>query len=423
MRRSTLPLVVAMAGLFGLLLAAPAGAATTGTVCGQVTAFAAPTAVADGGITIDGTAEIIDSTALAAISATTLTVLNTVAAADATTCVDITANGEGEIVDIEIAAQAEICGAVTADTVLDVYTVAGVTVPAALISADADLAALLNAAAVAGATVCLDVTIDGTTGLFTSVALDATIDLCGDATLDADSVTIGGVDVPLALLDAEAQAALAVAIAAGADVCLSVVVDNTDLVQANLTANVDLCGEVTLDANGDVVVDGVVIPDALLNANAAALLELAAEADGTACASVDVSSTGGDTTVGVTVTIEVCAEVTAVTDDSVTIGGITFVFAGAAAAGLEVGDDVCVAATTSPTGNPIITDVDVDEGQGPAAPASPSAPVAGGGGMLPDTAAVQASETTTSIGAMLLIVVAAVAAAMVAVRSMGHARG
>ena len=49
---------------------------------------------------------------------------------------------------------------------------------------------------------------------------------------------------------------------------------------------------------------------------AAALLELAAQADGTACASVDASSTGGNTTVGVTVTIEVCAEVTAVTDDS-----------------------------------------------------------------------------------------------------------
>ena len=106
-------------------------------------------------------------------------------------------------------------------------------------------------------------------------------------------------------MDAETRAALQVAIDAGVDVCLNVVVDDTDPVQANLTVNLDQCGEGTLDTNGDVVVDGVVIPDALLNANAAALLELAAEADGSACASVDASSTGGDTTVGVTVTIEV----------------------------------------------------------------------------------------------------------------------
>jgi hypothetical protein len=40
---------------------------------------------------------------------------------------------------------------------------------------------------------------------------------------------------------------------------------------------------------------------------------------------------------------EVCAEVTAVTEDTVTIGDVTFIFAGAADAGIEVGDDVCVA--------------------------------------------------------------------------------
>lgn len=419
MRRSTLPLVVALAGLFGLLMAAPASAATTGTVCGQVTAFLAPTATTDGSITIDGTAEVIDSTAFAGLTAATITTLTAVAGADATTCLDITANAGGEIVTLNVAAQAEICGAVTADTTLGTYTVGGVTVPAALVSADADLVALLNAAAAGGATICIDVTIDSTTGLFTSVALSATINLCGDATVDADSVTIGGVDVPLSLLDAEARAALDVAIDAGADVCLSVVVDDTNIVQANLTVNVDLCGEVTLDANGDVVVDGVVIPDALLDADAAALLELAAAADGTACAAVDASTTGGDTNVGVTVTIELCAEVTAVTEDSVTIGGVTFVFAGAAAAGIEIGDDVCVAATTSPTGDPVITDIDTEDG------VSPGAGGGGGGGgspMLPDTAASPVTaDATTALGTLLLA--AALAATVAFVRRSEALRG
>lgn len=135
----------------------------------------------------------------------------------------------------------------------------------------------------------------------------------------------------------------------------------------------------TLDAEGDVVVDGTELPDSLLSAGARALLELAAEADGTACASVDASSVGGNTTVVVTVTIEVCAEVTAITDDTITLGDVVFAFAGAADADIEVGDVLCVAAGTGPTGDPVITDPDTTDGTGPT-------PGTGGGPLLPDTA-------------------------------------
>ena len=95
----------------------------------------------------------------------------------------------------------------------------------------------------------------------------------------------------------------------------------------------------------------------------------------------------------------------AVTDDSVTIGGVTFVFAGAAAAGLEIGDEVCIAATTSPTGNPIITDVDVtdDEDDG-------AAPGTGDGDevLLPDTA-VGGPSPAAPIAALLALVAFAAA--------------
>ena len=404
MRRTTLPLAVVLSALLGLLIAAPASAATTGTFCGEVSAFTAPTATTDGSITIDGTAEVIDSSAFGVIDAGTLTVLEAVAAADATTCVEITANGSGEIVDIAIAAQAEICGAVTLDTATGVYSVAGVALPLSLVSADADLVALLDAALAAGADVCVDVTISSTTGLITTIALSATIDVCGDVTLDADSATVAGVDVPLGVLDANAIAALQLAADAGVDACVLLIVDDTAIAQANVTASVELCGAVVLEADGDAVVDGITIDAALLDAQAEALLALAAEADGVACVAVDASTTGGSTSVGVLVVIDVCAEVTAVTDDTVTIGGITFVLAGAADAGIEVGDAVCVTATTAPTGNPIIVDVGTEPGTG-AAPGAGGAPAAGGGGAptLPDTAVAADGTAGRVIGLLLTL--------------------
>ena len=413
MRRGQLPLALVLAGLLGLLVAAPASAAVSGTLCGQVTAFTAPTAVTDGSITIDGATEVIDATAFGAIDAATLTVLTAVADADATTCLEISADPNGDIVDLSIAAQAEICGDVALDTTTGVYSVGGVALPLAVVNADAELVAMLDAAAAADAQVCLDVTISSTTGLITTIGLSATFNVCGDVTLDADSATIGGVDLPLTLLDAEAQAAIALAIDAGSDICVQLVIDDTALVQANVSLSIDLCGDVTLDASGNVMVDGVVIPDALLDANVAALLELAAAADGTACASVDATSTGGNTTVGVTVAIEVCAEVTAVTENTITLGGVTFFLAGAGNLDVEIGDTLCVTATTSPTGDPVITDVDTTDDEEPAT-ATPGATPGGGSPMLPDTAT--AAGFDTGMAGALLLIATVLGAAGIAIR-------
>lgn len=347
MQRSTMPIAVLLAALLGLFVAAPVGAATTGTLCGQVTAFTAPTAIADGSITIDGTVEVIDASALGAIDAATLTTLAALAAADATTCLEITANADGDIIDIDFAAQAEICGTVTIDTTTGTYSVAGVLLPPTLVSAD--LAALLDVAAAAGVDVCADVAVDATTGLIVSLGLTATI---------------------------------------------------------------ELCGEVTLDADGNATVGGVTIDAVLLDASAAALLGLAAEAEGTACASIDAVSSGGDTSIGVTVTIEVCAEVTAITDTTVTLGDVTFVFAGAADADIEVGDVVCVTATTSPTGDPVITDIDATDDEGAAPGAETGAePGDGAGPLLPNTAVGNASADLRMVGTLLLIAGAVAASA------------
>jgi hypothetical protein len=329
MQRTLLPGAFVLAALLGLLIAAPVSAAITGTTCGRVTAFTAPTVAADGSITIDGTAEVIDSSASGAIDAGTRVTLTAVANADATTCLDVTANAAGEITDLDVASQARICGTATANATTGVTSVSGVALPTSLLTAGSAADAFLDAAARAGANVCVDVTVDGTTGLITSVGVSGTVTVCGD---------------------------------------------------------------VTATAGGNAAVNGVAIDPALTDADAEALLKLAARADGTACATLSATSAGGNTTVGATVTIDVCANVTAVTDNSVTAGGVTFGFAGASDADIQVGDRLCFEAATAPTGNPVITAGGgvLSGGGGP------------GAGALPDTALGQPAAPIT-LGVVLLL--------------------
>ncbi len=400
MQRSTMPIAVILAALLGLSLAAPAGAATTGTICGQVTAFTAPTVDGDGEITIDGTTEVIDQSAFTAIDASASALLTALAEVDATTCLDIVANEDGDIVDLALAAEGQICGDVAFDAATGLYTIGGTVITATIVSADAELAALLDAAATGDADVCLDVTVDATTGLITSPSLSGTITVCGDVTLDADSATIGGVDVPLSLLEAEAQAVLAIAVQADAEVCVQLVIDDTSIFEANLSADILVCGEVTFDAEGNAVVDGVTIDADLLSAGAEALLALAASADGEACAAIVAVSSDGDTSVTVSVTIEVCAEVTAIGDGTITLGDVTLAFAGAADSDIEVGDVICVLAATGPTGEPVVTEVVDDDavpGDDDAAPGDDDDDVT-----LPDTA-TRHSTDPFAIGVGLLV--------------------
>lgn len=328
MRRPLLPAAFVLAAVLGLLVAAPASAAVTGTTCGQVTAFTAPTVVTDGSITIEGTTEVIDSSAFGAIGAGTLATLTAVANADATTCLDVTANAAGEITDLDVASQARICGTATANTT-GVTSVSGVDLPTSLLTSGSAADAFLDGAARTGANVCVDVTVDETTGLITSAGVSGTITVCGD---------------------------------------------------------------VTTTASGNAAVNGVVVDPALTDADAEALLQLAARADGTACASFSATSAGGNTTVGATVTIDICANVTAVTDNSITAGGVTFGFARASDADIRVGQQLCFEAATRPTGDPIIT--------------AGGGVLSGGGsglaGALPDTALDQPAGPIT-LGVVLLL--------------------
>lgn len=316
-----LPVAFILALLLGLAATSTTFGASTGRICGQVTAFTAPTAVTNGDITINGVAEVIDASAFASLAVGTITTLNAVAAADATTCLDITAGAGGVIVGIAVAAAAEVCGEADLNTVTGVTTVNGVAIPTSLLTADAALSALLNVAIAANADVCINLTVDTSTGLIVGVAVNADFDLCGTVEVDgAGNATVGGVTIPASMIDADASAAL----------------------------------------------------------------RLAALVDANVCVTVSGTTTGAITTVDVGVTATICATVTAVGDGTLTLEGITLIVAGDAAAGVEVGDEVCVGiAPTTNGGNPITS-------VGP--------PAAGGAPTLPNTAV----ETTAPAAPLLI---------------------
>ena len=268
--------VMLAAGALLLALAGPVAAAPTsgggglaghsqlanGVVCGAVTAFTAPTVAADGSITIGGVTDPVDATAtitpqaLAALSGTL----------PLTTCLTLTVTGSGdatEVTGIAIAASGQLCGAVTATGTgtARIFSIGGAAVPTSAVNAE--LAALLNAALAANATVCVDVTVDANTGMLTAAAnLDATFQLCGQVVgsgaAGARTYTVAGLAIPSAQLSASEAAALELAIANNANACVDLVIVDSQITAA--TARVDACVTVGAVSATSVTLDGVVIP-------------------------------------------------------------------------------------------------------------------------------------------------------------------
>jgi hypothetical protein len=319
MRITRIVPAIALGLLAVLLMAAPAGAASTGTICGELTGFTAPTAVSNGSLAIDGSAETIDNSASGAIDALTRTLLSALALADTATCLEVEANEDGDIVDVALASRARICGTVDADTTTGGHTVDGLAIAPSALSGDAEASAVLDAAADAGANTCINVAVDVTDGAIASAGIDT---------------------------------------------------------------NFTVCGAVTAEGDGDANVAGTEIDQSLLQNDASGLLGLAAATDGTACVTVSAVSSGTQTSVTVGVEVDVCAEVTGVSEDSVTLEGVELLVGGGADGEFQVGDVVCVTAGTRPSGDGVITDPD-------------GAPVS----LLPDTA-IEAVGVT---GWMMLI--------------------
>jgi hypothetical protein len=267
------PAAAIIAGAMLLVFALPAAAApttaggrttvhaqlATGVVCGAVTAYTAPALGADGSLTIAGLTDPVD--AAASITAQATAALT--ASLPITTCLNLTVDGSGDITSIAIAAGGQLCGPVTATGTgaARVFSVGGALLPIATV--DANLAALLNAAITANAQVCVDLTVDATTGAVTAVAnLDATFTLCArvvaSGTGAARTYTVGGLVIPATALSAAAAAALDLAITNDAVACVDVAIVNSVVTSA--TATVDVCVTVGTVSTTSVTLDGVAVP-------------------------------------------------------------------------------------------------------------------------------------------------------------------
>jgi hypothetical protein len=339
----------------------PAGdvilAAVDGTLCGEVTAFTAPTLATDGSLTINGTVEVIEASATALIDATTLAVLTAAAAADVVLCLTIDADGSGNILDIGIAASAQVCGEVGFNVVADAYTVDGVLLPSDLVDASADLEAVLAAAVEGGLEACATLVSDTSSGAFVALTVSVTFDVCGSVTLEGDGdAVVGGTTIVDAVLDVEAnlRSALELAAEAGVDACVDL--------------DVSAESDGTLSVDGDAVVTICATVDAI-GANSITL-------NGEVFSLGDGSFVDSDVTVGA----EVALRLTADTDGSVAVVSVTL-------AGCAGGDG------DGDGGGPADGD-----GGGPADGDGPG----DDGGMIPDTAISSAS--LGDVAAMLLLV-------------------
>jgi hypothetical protein len=234
--------------------------------------------------------------------------------------------------------------------------------------------------------------------------------ICGrvDA-VTADEATVDGQVIPLDGLDADAIAALELAMNGSLDACVDVDSSGGIVTQAfGVTVSAQLCGNVDPAPGTDVLVDRVLIPAELLDTETFDALRFAINANGSACLSIDTSGSGGITTVDVHLDMEVCGTVTAVGDQTLDLNGETFDVAAGADIDVEEGDVICVFITSAEGGGVEITqrtdevDEEPDPGEGG---------VNGGGGgedPVPDTATSAPQLPLIPIGIVLLLASTAV---------------
>lgn len=202
-------------------------------------------------------------------------------------------------------ANTRLCGTVVRNATTGVITVGGTVVPTSGMSAQ--VAALLTAAATANASVCVDATFNAAGGVVSAVNVDATFTLCATVTATGTGATraftVGGVAIPAAQLSAAEAAALELALTNQTNACLTLVV--ADSVLTSVAGYVDVCATVGAVSTTSVTLDGVAIP---IGAG---------------------SNVSTDIRQGMTLTLRVNVDDTAVTITGTTLTGCTAPSAGA----------------------------------------------------------------------------------------------
>lgn len=236
----------------------------------------------------------------------------------------------------------------------------------------------------------------------TSSVAAATDTICGrvDAVTDT-TATVDGVVVGIADLGTDAVAGLQLALNAGTSGCVDVTVEDGQ--QPNATA-VDvslssLCGNVDPAPGSDVLIDRVLIPPDLVSADVLGALQWSINQNASACFSASVSGGGSDTQVDVSLDLSLCSPVTALGNDSVTLGGMRFAVAPDVDLQASVGEVLCVVISTADDGTLQVIAVDDEDDGSPA-------PTPGPAQTPPDTAISQpvSSHIPATLGAVLVLI-------------------
>ena len=149
------------------------------------------------------------------------------------------------------------------------------------------------------------------------------------------------------------------------------------------------------------MVDGVLIPPVLLDAETYQALQFAMSINGSSCLAIDVTGSGGVSSVDAQLDMEICATVTDLAAHSVELNGTTF----AVASGVDLdapaeGDVICVVVSSAAGGGvEVIARTDDDEDDG------------GPGGEVPDTAMRAGTAWPATAGLLLLALGGGVAVA------------
>jgi len=258
-------ITIALAVAATLLIAiAPAAtfAASTGVECGIINAYTGPVPLGPtpGSIQFGFTGPTETVLAAAALDPAVVANLTNQTGNGSITCLDVTADGSGDITALAYASGGQVSGLVTYDSVKDAYIVADrIFVPTSQLVSQPELIPIVKVPFEAGLTLTVSFTIDTSSGNLTGVSTASQVS--GPVAFNGGGdVLIQGATIPAASVTGDALGALHVAATTGADADVDITgsIDTTNGTFV-LALGVDTIGCTTVDARSgsSITLDGV----------------------------------------------------------------------------------------------------------------------------------------------------------------------
>ena len=240
-----------------------AQAATSGVDCGAINAYTAPDPLGptDGSIQFGFSGPTETILATATLDAAVIANLPGQVGNGALTCLDVTADGPGDITALAFAASGQVSGPIAYDSGQDAYIVDDrIFVPASQLVSQPELVAVIQVPFDAGQPLTVSLTVDTSSGNLTVFSTASRVS--GPVAFNGGGdLLIEGATLPAAFMGGAALGALQVADATGSDADLDIAgAIDTSTGAFVLSLGVDTIGCTTVDARSgsSITLDGVV---------------------------------------------------------------------------------------------------------------------------------------------------------------------